>query len=253
VAAIRTANDRRPIGRALVLAVVLSFLLPVSGTADGRWLDGALTRWNQAGAAIPSAPPDTLRNDTCRSTEQAATEPAERALAERGWQLVSFWPTVKIGAALLFPGVAFYDGMCRPLQYNVFVFVDADRYAGTLSPTLMDSRVNGALSGTQVAPGYGVKSDGVLAARYLRYRPADPLCCPSGGITEVTYRIETQVAVVDTLAPTIPAALPRTGDAGTWPLMLGVSALILYAGVHLRYPLRVRLRSRPRVVSARPN
>jgi hypothetical protein len=41
-------------------------------------------------------------------------------------------------------GTAGYDGMCRPRQYQDFVFVGSV-FAGTLSPQPMDSRTDGAL------------------------------------------------------------------------------------------------------------
>ena len=40
-------------------------------------------------------------------------------------------------------GLAAYDGMCRPLGYQSFVFVDGV-FAGTVSPEPMNSRTTGA-------------------------------------------------------------------------------------------------------------
>ena len=73
------------------------------------------------------------------------------------------------------------DGMCRPTQYNVFVFVDG-RFAGTLSPVLMDSRFDGS-SGAVRLPLPNV------TAEFARYTPNDPMCCPSSRVT-VRYRID---------------------------------------------------------------
>lgn len=89
--------------------------------------------------------------------------------------------------------------MCRPLQYQSFVFVDGE-FAGTLSPEPMDSRTDGALghitlhSGTQ------------LTAEYSRYEESDPLCCPSRR-TVVTFEIATDpVTVRPASATTEPSA-----------------------------------------------
>jgi hypothetical protein len=78
-------------------------------------------------------------------------------------------------------GTAGYDGMCRPWQYQGFVFVRGP-FAGTLSPELMNSRMDGALS--EVA----LENDRRLTVQYLRYAAQDPLCCPSR-TTNVEFEI----------------------------------------------------------------
>ena len=58
--------------------------------------------------------------------------------------------------------------MCRPWSYQVFVFV-GERFAGTLSPVLMDARTDGAWQAVRIG------SRLRLAAEFLRYtrrRPA---------------------------------------------------------------------------------
>ena len=72
--------------------------------------------------------------------------------------------------------------MCRPFQFQAFVFVQG-RFAGTLSPGLMDSRSDGALSQVFLYDGES------LTAEYQRYAPADPLCCPSR-TTNVRFAID---------------------------------------------------------------
>jgi len=78
-------------------------------------------------------------------------------------------------------GTAGYDGMCRPLQYQDFVFVRG-AFTGTLSPQAMDSRTDGAL--TRVF----LRSKSRLTAEYERYAASDPLCCPSK-ITTVDFDV----------------------------------------------------------------
>ena len=62
--------------------------------------------------------------------------------------------------------------MCRPLGYQVFVFV-GEAFAGTLSPVPMDSRTDGA------EVDVWLDAADYVRARFDRYTPADPLCCPS--------------------------------------------------------------------------
>ena len=71
--------------------------------------------------------------------------------------------------------------MCRPETYNLFAFVGG-RFAGTLSPTPMTSRLDGS-SGAVRMP----LPD--ITAQFARFTSSDPLCCPSGHVT-VRYVIK---------------------------------------------------------------
>ena len=78
-------------------------------------------------------------------------------------------------------GEASIDGMCRPWDYQAFVFVKG-AFAGTLSPSVMDSRTDGALSEIRFP------APSAIEVVFLRYTDTDPLCCPSR-LTTVRYRI----------------------------------------------------------------
>jgi hypothetical protein len=78
-------------------------------------------------------------------------------------------------------GMVGADGMCRPVKYNVFVFV-ASRFAGVLSPTVMTSRLDSASGAV------ALMAD-AITAQFARYAPTDPLCCPSSRVV-VRYRID---------------------------------------------------------------
>ena len=78
--------------------------------------------------------------------------------------------------------------MCRPRQYQEFVFVRGI-FAGTLSPVPMDSRTDGALGRVTIPAADRVQ------AEYSRYGATDPLCCPSR-ITTVVFEIEKQPPVL---------------------------------------------------------
>ena len=79
-------------------------------------------------------------------------------------------------------GMAEADGMCRPMDFNVFVFVGG-QLAGTLSPLQMASRGDGAIGAVRLA------ADDAIAAEFARYADRDALCCPSSRVT-VRYRID---------------------------------------------------------------
>jgi hypothetical protein len=102
-------------------------------------------------------------------------------VADAGWFLLggyaAGWGVRVVG------GNGTYDEMCRPLDYQYFVFVDGV-YAGTLSPTLMNP---GTLSPTLMSNGTDgaaraptVPVEDRVSAEYVRYAPGDPFCCPSG-------------------------------------------------------------------------
>jgi hypothetical protein len=78
--------------------------------------------------------------------------------------------------------------MCRPRQYQDFVFIGG-AFAGTLSPQPMDSREDGSL--TRVS----LQSRSRLTADFQRYGENDPLCCPSR-TTTVVFEIASDGPVV---------------------------------------------------------
>lgn len=159
--------------------------------ATGTWLDAQpLVNWNAAGATVPKAPAPmvtitigtgTAPGATPRAsgTPRAGCTPpnvtpntvAERAVAGAGWTV--FLPESRQGNVGIVSGLASYDGMCRPMQYQLFVFVN-DTFAGMLSPQTMDSRADGAIETPTVSP------DGAqITANYLRYAANDAACCAS--------------------------------------------------------------------------
>jgi hypothetical protein len=166
---------------ALALVALVAALLPGLAAADGSWLDQPLNNWNQPGQDVPQAPPmDPSTNPQCLTLNRGAETDADQALSDAGWTLFSSynagWGTVIVR------GLSGYDGMCRPLGYNVFVMVDG-QYAGTISPNLMDSRTDG------VGDVLFFATQDNVSALFQRYTPTDPLCCPSGHAT-VLYHID---------------------------------------------------------------
>lgn len=81
-------------------------------------------------------------------------------------------------------GAEILDGMCRPERYQDFVFVNG-RYAGTLSPILMNSRSDCA------AVAIEFPASNKISAMYRRYDTRDARCCPSH-TSRASYEIRYQ-------------------------------------------------------------
>jgi LppP/LprE lipoprotein len=170
--------------RLLVSAVLLAW--PAVGAAsaaadDESWLDQPLSNWNEPGMSIPQAPAmDPSTNPRCLPQRRQVETDADQAIADSGWTIYggyqAGWNTYVVR------GLSGYDGMCRPLGYNEFVFVDG-QFAGTISPDLMNSRTDGAGDVR-----FFVQKDS-LSAEFLRYTPTDPLCCPSANAS-VFYQVQ---------------------------------------------------------------
>ncbi|TAK21760.1 MAG: hypothetical protein EPO26_13360 [Chloroflexota bacterium] len=209
----------------ILIACVLFVLAVLPASAAAPWLDdAAIANWNAAGAVIPRATtPDVPFQEICLRRERPATgSDEERSLAAAGWRLTEYWPSRRQGAVAVILATSMYDGMCRPYDYNGFVFLDG-RYVGRLAPTHLVSRTDGAID----PGGATIASDGSIEARFIRYADRDPLCCPSRGHTRVTYRVVNGVLGVATRqsegASPPATALPRTGGL-TVPIGVGLAA-----------------------------
>ena len=174
--------------RHALLGMMAALLLVTSAQAQtpyrpGAWLDGPITNWNAPGMAIPTAPMAEFGGPTglCAAEAQLPASPTaeERALDAAGWKRLKtealWWGVTLVSAQQS------VDGMCRPMQFQWFVFVDG-KLAGTVSPEPMNSRTDGV--------GYveALRRQG-LDVHYSRYAQTDPLCCPSGEAT-VQFKIE---------------------------------------------------------------
>lgn len=151
-----------------------------SPQAAVSWLDGTTGNWNTPGMAIPTAPDfEDDSNMNCGQQERPAETPQDQALVDAGWHL--FLAYQQGWGVTLVSGLSGYDGMCRPIGYQDFVFVDGE-FAGTLAPEPMASRSDGASDGANL---WGADT---ISAQYRRYAPDDALCCPSGS-TYVEFTI----------------------------------------------------------------
>lgn len=190
------------------LLLVSTLLLPtaIAQTAQtdpsGTWLDGN-TNWNQAGASIPQAPQpeggDNLPN--CAQSVRQATLPEDALVETAGWSLTGAAQTYN--GTTVITGMANADGVCRPLDYQVFVFTNGV-FSGTLSPILMDSRTDGSVFNVVL---YG---EGSISASFNRYAPEDALCCASRE-SSIFYQVENQNGS-PVLVPQLPANTVSTSD-----------------------------------------
>jgi PKD repeat protein len=175
---------------------------PASAAASGSWLDSPLNNWNSPGMAIPAAPPvNQSGNDSfCASQFRPAENANDRAITAAGWRLFGSYQG---GWGLYIAGgQADEDGMCRPLSYQDFVFVNG-AFAGTISPVLMNSRTDGAVE--QISIGDGGST---ITANFARYAPTDALCCPSS-TTTATYHIA-MVSGSAVLVPDSASTMPNS-------------------------------------------
>jgi hypothetical protein len=168
--------------RLLTIIAVIVVLTPmVAAAQDASWMDGDLASWNTPGMAIPPAPAtDGNPDPRCAERERPADTPEDAAVMAEGWRL--FLPYQRGWGVTVISALAGYDGMCRPLGYQSFVFVDGI-FAGTIAPEPMNSRTDGAASDVRLW------FADQLSAEFVRYTPDDPLCCPSA-TTSVNYTID---------------------------------------------------------------
>ncbi|RMH65971.1 MAG: META domain-containing protein [Cyanobacteria bacterium J003] len=172
-------------------------IAPMSFAAPQSWLDQPLRNWNPSLPLLdipPRGNPDPGELNRCRSTLRSPQSMADRLIQQRGWYLVG--TPIRHQNVEIILGNTSFDGMCRPMGYQAFVFARG-RYLGTLSPNLMDSRADGSFLGK-----VKFQSDGTFTADFARYHPNDPLCCPSR-ISTVTYRLEGGLLPLPRLVPVV--------------------------------------------------
>jgi hypothetical protein len=153
--------------------LILSVLFARQGSNEpGAWLD-SVREWQFSAADLRRGQSQNP-NPQCDAASRVPQGAAERLLATEGWKLSAASVSRRDRASLIevVQGFRQYDGMCRPLNFQTFVFVN-ERPIGTLSPRLMNSREDGALQ--QVS----ISDPGEITATFLRYSTRDALCCAS--------------------------------------------------------------------------
>lgn len=202
---------------ALSTAIVASH--PGVGRAQGggaSWLDTPNpASWNKPGSSIPAAPAiEGTADPRCRDQARPPQLDADKRVREQGWDLVGAYQGG--WEVLVIRGTAGYDGMCRPRQYQAFVFVRGV-FAGTLSPQVMGSRTDGALGSVYL------ESGSRLTAEYHRYGAADALCCPSRTTSVVFDIASSGPEVRPASTSTSPAGQPSAAAPAPAPELAGTS------------------------------
>ena len=157
----------------IVLVSVISILIaPQVSQPPGAWLDST-GELNLSTATLQRVEFEGT-NPRCDATTRSPRSVVDRAVVAQGWKLTALAESRrgKAGMIEIVGGFRQYDGMCRPLQFQAFVFID-ERLVGTLSPGLMNSREDGALDRVTIS------DSGEITATFLRYTQSDALCCPS--------------------------------------------------------------------------
>lgn len=170
-----------------IAALVLAAAPAAAQTVASRWLDArTIANWNKPGMAIPRGPKSSYAGEIAECEKRGAEEtakspptPETRRVAAAGWRGAAV--DKRAGDTVIVFARNGADGMCRPMDYQYFVFVKG-RFAGTLSPRPMHSRVDGS--------GWLEQKPGAtrFTADFARYRRDDPLCCPARTST-VTYEL----------------------------------------------------------------
>ena len=113
------SESLRSIALSLIAVVCLG---PAGAQAPaGNWLDSSpVTAWNRPGTPIPSAPEQQNPDPRCRALARSPQSDEDRQLRTHGWDLVGPAPAAKDIEVIA--ATADYDGMCRPRQYQSFVF-----------------------------------------------------------------------------------------------------------------------------------
>jgi hypothetical protein len=155
----------------LIAAFVVLLPLGSNAFAQKNWLDqNSFSNWNNSSAIPQTKKISPAELKRCADEVRTPSLPADTLLMKKGWTLLGN-PTEVNGDTAVVSVAGAFDGMCRPLKSQTFVFV-GNKLAGTLSPALMDSRTDGVLTDVKLT------SATTLTAKYARYRANDPLCCP---------------------------------------------------------------------------
>jgi LppP/LprE lipoprotein len=167
-------------GLATLLSTLSASAQPLSSKQS--WLDRKLVNWNKPSSELSRLPsPSAATNlDRCQKSFRSPASDSEKALAGLGWKL--FGKVQTAGKTNIVMATSGFDGMCRPMGYQHFVYVEG-RYTGTLSPTMMDSRTDGSLITARLV------NPTKISAEFSRYTPSDALCCPLR-TSFVTYQIQ---------------------------------------------------------------
>ena len=153
----------------LAVGILVLCSAPVA-QAQQSWLDAPRQDWNSAGMPVPRPPQEVVIDTFCESAMRPPETPEDDVLIAAGWRLSV--PYQGAWGVKVIEGIAAQDGMCRPIRYQQFVFVEG-AFAGTIAPAPMNSRAGdpGKVS--------WFSRDAVIVD-FARFKAGDSFCCPSG-------------------------------------------------------------------------
>lgn len=148
------------------------------------WLDRPLASWNLDGRFPAVASPNERRDQIlARCQVPASRTDGHRALEGLGWIAYDHLDrSLSQGDVEIVAGMMDADDMCRPVGFQLFVFV-AGRLAGTLSPDVMTTGQDASAGAVRI-----VNPD-TISAEFARYGNKDAPCCPTARVS-VRYRID---------------------------------------------------------------
>jgi LppP/LprE lipoprotein len=169
---------------ASAVVLVCATVAARQGTTSTGWLDRPLENWNKAGALLPAASAGARHDETrARCQVPASRTAAQRGLEQAGWIAYDHLDRVlSQGDVEVVAGMTDADGACRPVGFQIFVFV-AGSFAGTLSPVAMTMGQDAAAGAVRLT------GTDTLSAEFSRYQNADVPCCPTSHVT-LRYRID---------------------------------------------------------------
>ncbi|MEO6588400.1 MAG: META domain-containing protein [Pyrinomonadaceae bacterium] len=164
-----------------IFAAILPFSFNAFGQAS-QWLDmKPLPSWNSRKRVILETKKiSNAELKRCSVAVRQPTLPQDFLLTSKGWTLVN--AAQVFGKTAIITTAEGFDGMCRPLKYETYVFV-GNKLSGALTPAPMDSRTDGSVINVQLY----TETD--LTAEFARYRDSDALCCPYK-TEKVTYKVK---------------------------------------------------------------
>lgn len=191
----------------ILLTISLALLMTGMAFGQASWLDQPLTRnWNTGNGVVPTAPRGgNPIEGICKTQVRTPDSLADRAVTRAGWSL--YGQAHVFGTVTVVTAMASVDGMCRPSQYNGFVFVGS-RFAGTLSPTNSLARSDGALSHITIM------EPTEMLVEFARYGENDALCCPSR-TSLVTYSLTAGTRAVLKAEDVATASITGQGEVET--------------------------------------
>jgi hypothetical protein len=126
-----------PISLATLRVIICAVTL--TGQVKGvSWLDRPLSNWNTTGGSVPKTTSDKV-DLMCAETLRTPATAEDRSLSRAGWLLLTDqegpeMTTKKVRGTSVSLATSGEDGMCRPVGFQVFVFVEG-QVAATISPS----------------------------------------------------------------------------------------------------------------------